>query len=120
MTDLSTYGPVGVSALVLTLAGYWVGRYGETTARGRRYAPALALAIATLAAGVAASLLHVLLGETVSSSTLLTVSVWPALLLNLVVGLPAFLVCRWLLGSTDGARRAPEGIELMAARETFT
>ncbi len=120
MTDVSTFGPVGVSALVLTLVGYWAGRYAETTGRGRRQAPAVAIVAATFGAGIAASLLYVLLGETVSSATVVTVAVWPALLLNLVVGLPAFLGCRWLLRSVQRTGGGTDAIDLVRTRETFS
>ena len=33
------------ATLLLTLAGYWIGRYGETTGRDRGHAPFLAVAI---------------------------------------------------------------------------
>src|SRR4029079_2450331 len=34
-------GTLGLTSLVLTLAGYWIGRYGETTGRDRAHAPVL-------------------------------------------------------------------------------
>ena len=37
--DLATFETIGVTSLLLTLTGYWIGRYGETTGRGRTYAP---------------------------------------------------------------------------------
>ena len=36
-----TLGTLGVTSILLTVAGYWAGRYGETTGRGRAYAPSL-------------------------------------------------------------------------------
>ena len=35
LVDVMTLGTLGTTSLVLTLAGYWAGRYGETTGRGR-------------------------------------------------------------------------------------
>jgi len=29
--DIATYGQLGLTSLLLTLAGFWSGRYGETT-----------------------------------------------------------------------------------------
>ena len=42
VVDVMTLGTLGTTSIVLTLAGYWAGRYGETTGRGRAYAPPLA------------------------------------------------------------------------------
>jgi rod shape-determining protein MreD len=42
LVDVMTLGTLGTTSILLTLAGYWAGRYGETTGRGRPYAPALA------------------------------------------------------------------------------
>ena len=38
VVDVMTLGTLGTTSIVLTLAGYWAGRYGETTGRGRAYA----------------------------------------------------------------------------------
>ena len=39
-----TLDTLGVTALLYALAGYWTGRYGETTGRDRAHAPLLAVA----------------------------------------------------------------------------
>ena len=41
-------GTLGLTSLVLTLAGYWIGRYGETTGRDRAHAPFLSVAVVTV------------------------------------------------------------------------
>src|SRR4029453_11160652 len=33
LADTGVFGTLGFTALLLTLAGYWTGRYGETTGR---------------------------------------------------------------------------------------
>ena len=48
LVDVMTLGTLGVTSIVLILVGYWAGRYGETTARGRAYAPSLAAFALTL------------------------------------------------------------------------
>jgi hypothetical protein len=35
LLDIATLGTLGVTALLFTVAGFWIGRYGETTARDR-------------------------------------------------------------------------------------
>ena len=39
LIDTANLGTLGFTSLLLTLAGFWTGRYGETTARDRFHAP---------------------------------------------------------------------------------
>ena len=59
---------LGVTSLLLTVAGYWAGRYGETTGRDRSHAPLLAVAVVTVLYAVAALVLHFVLGHEVGSA----------------------------------------------------
>jgi len=43
--DVGTLGTLGLTSLLLTVAGFWIGRYGETTARDRFHAPYLSVAV---------------------------------------------------------------------------
>ncbi len=45
LVDTATLGQLGLTSLVLTIAGYWIGRYGETTGRDRGHAPYLSVAV---------------------------------------------------------------------------
>ena len=75
LVDVMTLGTLGTTSIVLILVGYWGGRYGETTGRGRAYAPSLAAFALTIVAAVGGVALHFLLGESVSGRTaLVTVS----------------------------------------------
>ena len=44
LLDTATLGTLGITSLLLTIAGFWIGRYGETTARDRFHAPYLSVA----------------------------------------------------------------------------
>ena len=46
--DIALLDTLGVTSLLLTLVGYWAGRYGETAPSGRRYAPYLAVGVMTV------------------------------------------------------------------------
>jgi rod shape-determining protein MreD len=46
--DIALLDTLGVTSLLLTLVGYWTGRYGETTPSRRRYAPYLAVGVMTV------------------------------------------------------------------------
>jgi rod shape-determining protein MreD len=108
VVDLLTLDTLGVTSLVLTLAGFWAGRYGETTARGRRLAPLAAVAVITVLAAVFAFLLHYLLGEdVVARHALLTVLV-PAAILNVALALPVHALVRASVHGPSAAERSPE------------
>ena len=56
---------LGVTSLVLTLAGFWAGRYGETTGRDQRFAPLVAVGAITVLAGAFGYVLHYMLDDEV-------------------------------------------------------
>ena len=60
LADTGVFGTLGFTALLLTLAGYWTGRYGETTGRDRAHAPLLSIAVITILYQVAALVLRYL------------------------------------------------------------
>jgi rod shape-determining protein MreD len=108
IVDVATLGTLGVTSLLLTVAGYWAGRYGETTGRDRAHAPLLAIVVITLLVGVGAYALHFLLGEDVSARQALVTTLIPGLGWNLIVGGPIYALCRWLLKPAAPPPRAHE------------
>jgi len=58
--NLST---LGFTSLLLTLAGFWIGRYGETTARDRFHAPFTSVGVVTILYALGALALHFVLGD---------------------------------------------------------
>ncbi len=108
LVDVTTLDTLGVSALLYSLVGYWVGRYGETTGRDRPHAAMLAVLVATIAIAYAGYGLHFVLGEQVSGRRVLFDALLPALLLNLLLGRPVFALCRAALGRTSAADRVTE------------
>ncbi|MCP9484257.1 MAG: rod shape-determining protein MreD [Gaiellaceae bacterium MAG52_C11] len=106
LLDVITLDTLGVTALVLALAGYWAGRYGETTGRGRAHAPILAVIVVTILAALFGFVLHFLLGEEVSVRRALVEALVAGLGLNLIFGGPVFALCRSLL--ERGAKRPAE------------
>ncbi len=101
LVDVMTLGTLGTTSIVLTLAGYWAGRYGETTGRGRRYAPALASFAISILAGLGGVALHFLLGEPVAARDALVTAV-PSAILAAVLALGVFPVTRTMLGEPQG------------------
>lgn len=95
LVDTATLQTLGISCLLYTLAGYWVGRYGETTGRGRAHAPMLSVAVITVLYAAGALLLHFMLGDPVDGGEIFG-SLVPGILLNLLLSFPVFAVCRRL------------------------
>ena len=106
--DIANMGTLGVSSLLLTLAGYWTGRYGETTGRDRAHAPLLAILVFTVAIAFAGYGLHFLLGEEVSARRALFEALLPSIVLNLVVGGAVFSLVRAVLRRSTPAERVTE------------
>ena len=94
LLDLLTLETLGLSSLVLTLAGFWAGRYGETTGRGKRLSPLVSAAVITVLAALFAFLLHYLLGEEVVARHALVTVLVPTLLLNVALALPVYALVR--------------------------
>ena len=99
LVDVMTLGTLGTTSLVLILAGYWAGRYGETTGRGRGYAPPLTAFATTILAVLGGIALHVLLGESVSARTALG-SLLPSALLAALLALPIHRLARIVLADS--------------------
>ena len=96
VVDTATLETMGVTALLLTVAGYWIGRYGETTGRGR-HAPVLSVAVVTVLYTLFALLVRFLLGEGGSAHYVLLNALPPSLLFNILLAIPVYLFCRWAL-----------------------
>lgn len=98
VVDLATLDTIGLTSLVLTLVGYWAGRYAETSARrGRRLPVLVAVGSLTVLAAVLSALLRALLGEEVVVERALLTALAPALALNLALALPLVALVRTLL-----------------------
>jgi rod shape-determining protein MreD len=96
LADTGVFGTLGFTALLLTLAGYWVGRYGETTGRDRAHAPVLSIAVITFLYQVAALVLRYMLGQNAPGGEIFT-GIVPTILLNLILTWPVYALTRRLL-----------------------
>jgi rod shape-determining protein MreD len=111
IVDVATLGTLGLVALLLTVAGYWGGRYGETTGRGRAQAPLIAVVAITVLVGIGAYALTFMLGNAVSARNAL-LPILPAVLLNAVLAYPVHAIVRRLAGGDERVERARE-VELL-------
>ena len=105
VVDLVTLGTLGVTSLILTLAGFWAGRSGETTGRDRRVAPVIAVGTITVLAGAFGYVLFYLLDEDVAAGHALVTALAPAFVLNVVLALPVHALVRAVVG--EGVHDAP-------------
>ena len=108
LVDTATLGTLGITALLLTVAGYWAGRYGETTGRGRAHAVPLTVAVMTVLVALGGLGLHYMLGETVSAHRAIVTTLLPAIPLNLLLAWPLNRLCGALLGPPAGTHRVSE------------
>ena len=107
LLDTATLGKLGLSSLVLTIAGYWIGRYGETTGRDRAHAPFLSVAVVTVLYSFGVLLVHFMLGERAPAGDVAR-SVLPTMVLNLILTAPAYALVRRLLRPRERADYATE------------
>ena len=105
--DTATLQTLGVTALLLTIAGFWIGRYGETTARDRTHAPFLSVVVVTFLLTIGALLLDYVLGESTPAGAAFA-SLPMTVVLNLVLTLPVYALARRLLPPREAADRARE------------
>jgi rod shape-determining protein MreD len=103
LLDTASLARLGETSLLLTVAGYWIGRYGETTGRDRSHAPLLSVAVVTVLYAVGALALHVMLGDPVDAGTVLVGALIPGIVLNLLLTFPVYALLRRILGRPEWA-----------------
>lgn len=107
MLDTATLGTLGFTSLLLTIGGFWIGRYGETTARDRFHAPFISVAVVTGLYVFGELILEFVLGEPAPAG--LVVRGLPlALLLNLLLTLPVYALVRRLFPPLELGDRVRE------------
>jgi rod shape-determining protein MreD len=110
LADTGVFGTLGFTALLLTLAGYWTGRYGETTGRDRAHAPMVSIAVITVLYQVAALVLRYMLGQNAPGEVIFE-GLLPTVILNLILTFPVYALTRRLLRPREWA---PREVRLLA------
>jgi rod shape-determining protein MreD len=106
--DTATLSTLGLSSLLLTLAGYWIGRYGETTGRDRAHAPFVSVGVVTILYGLGSLMLHFVLGEPAPARAVLVDGLLPAVVLNLLLTAPVYAIVRRVLRPVSWTDRTAE------------
>lgn len=112
LVDVMTLGTLGVTSILLTVVGHLAGRYGETTGRGRAYAPSLTAFVASVLASLGGAALNFMLGEPVASGEVVR-GVLPSAVLAAVLILPVHWLCRVVLGRSEPIAPRMREVELV-------
>lgn len=99
--DTANLATLGETSFLLTIAGYWIGRYGETTGRDRSHAPLLSVAVITVLYAFGSVALHVVLGDPVNARVALFEALLPGILLNLLLTIPVHALAKRVLGPPE-------------------
>ena len=105
IVDTAMLETLGLSSLLLTLIGYWVGRYGETTGRDRTHAPFLSVAVVTFLYALGGLALRFVLDEPAPARHVLLETLFQGIGLNLLLTWPVYAVVRGLLPPRQAATR---------------
>jgi rod shape-determining protein MreD len=107
LLDVAHLETLGFTSLLLTVAGFWIGRYGETTARDRFHAPYVSVAIVTVLLSLGSLALRFVLGEPAPAG--IALAALPAsVLLNLLLTPPVYALVRRLFPPVGVADRVRE------------
>lgn len=107
LVDTATLGKLGLTSLVLTIAGYWIGRYGETTGRDRVHAPFLSVGVITILYSIGVLIVHFVLGDRAPAGAVLR-DLPMSIVLNLILTAPMYALARRLLRPLDRGDYATE------------
>ena len=105
--DIGTMQPLGLSSLVLTLAGYWTGRFGEATTRNSPHPPLIAAALATVWVAVGSAVFNFMLGQSVPAGELFGHVLLPSLALNVLIAYPVYKLVARIFKTDARDRREP-------------
>lgn len=97
VVDTAYLQTMGVTSLLLTIAGFWTGRYAETTGRDRFHAGPVSVAVVTILYAVGTFGLRFILGEDPSARVVFVDALLPTVVLNLLLGPLVFWLVRRVL-----------------------
>jgi rod shape-determining protein MreD len=107
LLDIANLGVLGFTSLLLTLAGFWIGRYSETSIRDRFHAPFSSVAVITVLYAFGSIALGFVLGESVPAVAILR-GLPATVLLNLILTGPVYWCGRLIFPPTGHADRVHE------------
>ena len=105
LVDTANLGTLGVTSLLLTVAGYWIGRYGETNGRDRSHAPFVSVAVITFLYALGSLAFHYVLGDPAPARAVLWSTLFQGIALNLILTWPVYTLARLVLLPPAGRER---------------
>jgi rod shape-determining protein MreD len=107
LLDTANLGTLGFTSLLLTLAGFWTGRYGETTARDRFHAPYTSVAVVTVLYALGTLALRFVLGNPAPAAEVFR-ALPATVLINVLLTAPIYALARRLFPARELADRVHE------------
>ncbi len=104
LLDVALVQTMGISSFLYTLAGYFSGRYAEGTDPDSWLPPMVTVFLATFVVQVLNAVIMFLLGVEASIDFVIFRVVLPSAVINALLAMPIFVVCRWWLGG-EGRQR---------------
>ena len=102
-----------MTSLLLTVAGYWIGRYGETTGQDRSHAPFVSAAVITLLYAVCSLAFHYVLGDPAPARAVLWSTLFQTIALNVLLVWPVYALVRLVLRREPPRRERVERIHVV-------
>jgi rod shape-determining protein MreD len=103
--DVASLETLGLTSLLLTLAGYFAGRLGDVTTRSSAHPSLVAVGLGTIGFAIGSAVVHFMLGSTLSAGQFFLAVLLPSLALNLLLAYPLYGLCRRLFRSEPRERR---------------
>jgi rod shape-determining protein MreD len=103
--DVVSLETLGLTSLLLTLAGYFAGRLGDVTTKSSAHPSLVAVALGTIGFGIGSAVLHFMLGSTISAGEFFVGVLLPSLALNLLLAYPLYGLCRRIFHAEARERR---------------
>lgn len=110
LIDTANLGTLGVTSLLLTVAGYWIGRYGDTTGQDRSHAPFVSAAVITLLYAICSLAFHYVLGDPAPARNVLWSTLFQTIALNVILVWPVYALVRAVLRREPPRRERVERI----------
>jgi rod shape-determining protein MreD len=105
--DIASLETLGLTSLLLTLAGYFAGRLGDVTTRSSAHPSLVAVGLGTIGFAFGSAVVHFMLGSTLSAGQFFLAVLLPSLALNLLLAYPLYGLCRRLFETRERREMSP-------------
>ena len=103
--DIASLETLGLTSLLLTLAGYFAGRLGDVTTKSSAHPSLVAVGLGTIGVALGSAVVHFMLGSTLSAGQFFVGVLLPTLALNLLLAYPIYGLCRRIFHAPPPERR---------------